>query len=89
MTNTKEKWVLIKPNYNGTKAEFFKGVATYTSSYGEGQAALTSDLLSEAEVLDQTEDTVKYMLRTFSCLRQFEAVRVKDIDIFKAKLAGK
>jgi hypothetical protein len=85
----KQKWVLIRPNHDGSKAEFFQAVATYSSLDGVRQAVLTTDLLSEAEVLDQCEDTIKYMLRTFSALRGFEAVRVEDIDIFKAKLAGK
>ena len=89
MTNSKEKWVLIKPNHDGTKAKFFQAVATYSGAYGERQAALTTDLLSEAEVLEQSEETIKYMMRTFECLNQFDAVRVQDIDIFKAKLAGK
>ena len=89
MTNSKQKWVLIRPNKDGSKAEFFESVGTYSTAYGEGQAALTTEFLSKAEVFEKDMDTVRYMLRTMPCLRNFEAVAVQDVDIFKAKLAGK
>lgn len=89
MTNSKQKWILVRPNIDGTVACFFCGVGTYSTGYGEGQAALTTELLSEAEVFEQDEDTMQYILNKMPCLSKFSAIPIQDIDIFKAKLAGK
>ena len=85
----KKKWVLIRPNKDGSKVEFFKAAIIIQSAYGEGNMAETTELLSEAEVLEQSEETMQYILDKMQFLDKFSAVPVEDIDIFKAKLAGK
>ena len=89
MTNSKQKWVLIRPNKDGSKVEFFKAAIQYTSAYGEGNVAETTEFLSEAEVIEKDKDTMQYILDKMDFLDKFSAVPVQDIDIFKAKLAGK
>ena len=86
---TKQKWVLIRPNKDGSKVEFFKAAIIIQGSYGEGNMAETTELLSEAEILEQDEGTMKYILNRMEFLDKFSAVPIQDIDIFKAKLAGK
>lgn len=85
----RQKWVLIRPSKDGSKVEFFKSAIIVTSSYGEGNMAETTELLSEAEILEQSEETMKYILDKMQFLDKFSAVPIADIDIFKAKLAGK
>lgn len=86
----KKKWVLIRPNRDGSKVEFFKAALIVQSeSYGEANMAETTELLSEAEVLEQSEETMQYILNKMPFLEKFSAVPVQDIDIFKAKLADK
>ena len=89
MSGSKQKWVLIRPSKDGSKVEFFKAAIIIQSSYGEGNMAETTELLSEAEVLEQSEETMQYILDKMEFLDKFSAVPVEDIDIFKAKLAGK
>jgi hypothetical protein len=84
-----KKWVLIRPSKDGSKVEFFKAAIIVQSSYGEGNMAETTELLSEAEILEQSEETMQYILDKMQFLDKFSAVPVQDIDIFKAKLAGK
>ena len=88
-SSIKKKWVLIRPSKDGSKVEFFKAAIIVQSSYGEGNMAETTELLSEAEVLEQSEETMQYILDKMQFLDKFSAVPVEDIDIFKAKLAGK
>ena len=88
-SSIKKKWVLIRPSKDGRKVEFFKAAIIVQSSYGEGNMAETTELLSEAEVLEQSEETMQYILNKMEFLDKFSAVPVEDIDIFKAKLAGK
>ena len=85
----RQKWVLIRPNKDGSKAEFFKSAIQYTTAYGEGNVAETTELLSEAEIIEHSEETMQYILNRMEFLKNFSAVPVADIDIFKAKLAGK
>lgn len=89
MTNSKQKWVLIRPSKDGSKVEFFKAAIVVSTAYGEGNMAETTELLSEAEVLEKSEETMRYILDKMQFLDKFSAVPVEDIDIFKAKLAGK
>ena len=83
--STKQKWVLITPDDNADIL-FFKGVSDHDAS--GFQHAITTEYMAEAVVLEYTEEQMQFILDKMYAVARFTAVPVKDVDIFKAKLAG-
>ena len=78
------KYVLITPSREATIL-FFKGV----DGHEEFQSVVNTEFLASAHIFKHTENEMQYILDRMPSLYQYSAVPIADVDIFKAKLAGK
>ena len=76
----KQKYVLIRPNYDGTEVQFFSSI--------ESDKHTRTKYLSEAHVFNETPETMQYILDRMREFSHYSAVPMSEVDIFKAKLAG-
>ena len=78
------KYVLITPSREADIL-FFKGV----DGHEEFQSVVNTEYLAKAHVFEHTEEQMQYVLDRMPSLYNYSAVPMADVDIFKAKLAGK
>lgn len=82
------KYVLITPSRDkealkeGFNISFFKSI-------GYNDAPEGTYLLSEAHVFEYEPEVMQHVLDSMWQVVDYSAVPIQDIDIFKAKLAGK
>ena len=82
------KYVLVTPSKdhdakkNGFDISFLDGI-------GYNDAPTGTYLLSEAHVFEYEPEVMQHVLDSMWQLSDYSAIPIQDVDIFKAKLAGK
>lgn len=82
------KYVLITPSKDGNALKHGFDI-TFFKDVGYQDAPIGTYLLSEAHVFEYEPDVMQHALDSMHQLAEYSAIPIQDVDIFKAKLAGK
>jgi hypothetical protein len=82
------KYILVAPSKDRTAISHGFDIAFFVS-IGYNDQPKDTYLLSEAHVFEYEPEVMQHALDSMWQLVDYSAIPIQDVDIFKAKLAGK